>query len=259
VELAAQEGEPATMSAFNSYLLSLRCGACGEAMHGYTSTKYKGEKKYRYCKYRCAGRVNKPGSCRMPMLSADELERLVLDVVMQDIIERSRETLLEEINDAIARKRAELLSAVEVAEEQLRELEERRQATLDVLTTQYKWVSERTRAALAEQADDALAACDEAEEQIRKLRLGMTVLDEKARSIELTLTDPLLDPSRWQEPEASHALKRALKLLAHDLILREKAPGESVAHATPYHLARVRALFLSRKRPTRGGTCPGRR
>ena len=32
------------MSAFNSYLLSLRCGACGEAMHGYTSTKYKGEK-----------------------------------------------------------------------------------------------------------------------------------------------------------------------------------------------------------------------
>ncbi len=69
-------------------------------------------------------------------------------------------------------------------------------------------------------------AYDEVEEQLRKLRLGMTVLDEKARSIMLILTDPLLDPSRWQEPEAAHALKRALKLLVHDLILREKAPGE---------------------------------
>lgn len=214
------------MSAFNSYLLSLRCGACGEAMHGYTSTKYKGEKKYRYRKYRCAGRVNKPGSCHMPMLSADELERMVLEVVMKDIIERSREALLEEINDAIARKRGELLSAIEVAEERLRELEERREAALDALTTQYKGVSERTRAVLAEQADRMVLAYDEVEEQIRKLRLGMTVLDEKARSIMLILTDPLLDPSRWQEPEATHALKRALKLLVHDLILREKAPGE---------------------------------
>ncbi len=52
------------------------------------------------------------------------------------------------------------------------------------------------------------------------------MLDEKARSIMLLLTDPLLDPSRWQGPEATNALKRALKLLVHDLILREKAPGE---------------------------------
>lgn len=75
---------------------------------------------------------------------------------------------------------------------------------------------------LAEQADRAVLAYDEVEEQMRKLRLGIEVLDEKARAIELTL----LAPSRWQEPEATHALKRALKLLVHDLILREKAPGE---------------------------------
>lgn len=75
---------------------------------------------------------------------------------------------------------------------------------------------------LSEQADDALAACDEAEEQIRKLQQGIEMLDEKARSIMLILTDPLLDPSRWQGPEATNALKRALKLLVHDLILRER-------------------------------------
>jgi len=69
-------------------------------------------------------------------------------------------------------------------------------------------------------------ACNKVEERIRRLRLGMTALDEKARSIMLILTDPLLNPSRWQEPEATHALKRALKLLVHNLILREKAPGE---------------------------------
>jgi hypothetical protein len=84
----------------------------------------------------------------------------------------------------------------------LAELEQRRSAALDALTFQFKNVSERIRAALAEQADDAVAACDEAEEQIRKLRLGIAVLDEKARAIELTLTDPFLDPARWNEPEA---------------------------------------------------------
>lgn len=236
VELAAQEGEAATMSAFNSYLLSLRCGACGEAMHGYTSTKYKGEKKYRYRKYRCAGRVNKPGSCHMPMLSADELERMVLEVVMKDIIERSREALLEEINDAIARKRGELLSAIEVAEERLRELEERREAALDALTTQYKGVSERTRAVLAEQADRMVLAYDEVEEQIRKLQLGIKVLDEKARAIELTLTDPFLDPARWNEPEAHFALKRALNLLVHGMTVRQEGPGAYYVEVEVYEI-----------------------
>lgn len=78
VELAVKDGEADTVSPFNSYLLaSLRCGLCGEAMHGYTSTRYKGEKKYRYRKYRCAGRVNKPGSCQLLMLSVEVLEQFV--------------------------------------------------------------------------------------------------------------------------------------------------------------------------------------
>ena len=227
VELAAQEGEAATMSAFNSYLLSsLRCGACGKPINGYTSTKYKGEKKYRYRKYRCSGRVNRPGSCQMPMLSADVLERLVLDVALKSTYERSQDALLEEINEAIARKRTELTSAISVATERLRERAERRKSALDALTRQYQGVSERTRAVLAEQADQAVAAYDEVEEQIRTLQIGLQVLDEKARTITVILTDPLLDSSRWQEPEAYHALKRALKLLVHQLILREKAPGE---------------------------------
>lgn len=86
MELAVKDGEADTVSPFNSYLLaSLRCGLCGEAVHGYTSTKYKGEKKYRYRKYRCAGRVNKPGSCQLPMLSAEVLEQAVLEVVLADL------------------------------------------------------------------------------------------------------------------------------------------------------------------------------
>ncbi|MFQ3633021.1 zinc ribbon domain-containing protein [Roseiflexus sp.] len=82
---------------------------------------------FEYRRYRCAGRLNKPGSCHTPMLSADALERLVLDIVTKNVIERSREALLKEINDAIASKRGELLSAIEVAEEWLREPEERRE------------------------------------------------------------------------------------------------------------------------------------
>jgi hypothetical protein len=169
---------------------------------GYTSTKYKEEKKYRYRKYRCAGRVNRPGSCQMPMLSAEELERLVLEVVLRDVRERSAEALIAEIAAAVARKRDTLLSAITVAERQLKELEARRQAALDALTMQYQGVSERTRAVLAQHADAAVAACDELGEQLRTLRIGIVVLDEKARTITQTLTSPNLDPARWQEPEA---------------------------------------------------------
>ncbi len=121
----------------------------------------------------------------------------------------------------MARKRDELLRAVELAEGRLGELRERRQAALDALTMQYKGVSERTRAALAQHADSAVAACGEIEEQIRSLRLGVDVLDEKARTIAQTLTDPHLDPARWQEPEAYLALKRALR--------REAEPGAEKA------------------------------
>ncbi|GAB4444914.1 MAG: hypothetical protein OHK0015_46740 [Chloroflexi bacterium OHK40] len=237
VELAVKDGEADTVSPFNSYLLaSLRCGLCGESVHGYTSTKYKGEKKYRYRKYRCAGRVNRPGSCQLPMLSAEALEQAVLEVVLADLQERSQEALLAEINAAVERRRAELEKAIELAEERLAELERRRSAALDALTFQLKSASERVRAALAEQADDALAACDEAEEQIRKLQLGIEVLDEKARSIELTLTDPFLDPARWNEPEAHFALKRALNLLVHGMTVRQEGPGAYYVEVEVYEI-----------------------
>lgn len=156
---------------------------------------------------------------------ADVLEQVVLDVVFADLKERSQEALLVEINAAVERRRAELVKAIALAGERLAELEQRRSTALDALTFQFKHVSERIRTALAEQADAAVATCDEAEEQIRKLRLGIAVLDEKARAIELTLTDPFLDPARWNEPEAHFALKRALNLLVHAMVLREEGPG----------------------------------
>lgn len=92
------------------------------------------------------------------------------------------------------------------------------------------------RTALAEQADDALAACDEAEEQIRKLQLGIEVLDEKVRSIELTLTDPFLAPARWNEPEAHFALKRALNLLVHGMTVRQEGPGSYYVEVEVYEI-----------------------
>jgi DNA invertase Pin-like site-specific DNA recombinase len=237
VELAVQDGEADSISPFNSYVLaSLRCGQCGEGIHGYTSTKYKGEKKYRYRKYRCAGRVNRPGSCQMPMINADVLEQVVLDVVLADLKERSQEALLAEINEAVGRRRTDLVKAVGLAEERLAELERRRSAALDALTFQFKNASERVRAALAEQADDAVADCDEAEEQIRKLRMGVDVLDEKARAIERTLTDPFLDPARWNKPEAHFALKRALKLLVHAMTLRKEGPGAYYVEIEVYEI-----------------------
>ena len=210
VELARQDGELVTNSAANTFLIAaMRCGGCGGTISGYTSSKTKGERKYRYRKYRCIGRVNKIGSCKMPMLSAEDIESAVLNVVLRDLKERSQSVLLDEVSAAIQRKRDELLGAIDVARTKLAEHTERRTATLDALTMQLRLVSDRTRAALAEQAEAAVLACDELEAQIRKLQLGLQILDEKARTVVLLLEDERLRPECWGDHESFLTLERA--------------------------------------------------
>jgi hypothetical protein len=119
------------MSDFNSFLLSLRCGYCGEAMHGYTSTKTKPSGRvYKYRKYRCAGRVNNPGACHMPILSADALEQCVIQAIFSDIAQRDGERLQDEIAGAIEQHRVALLEALRLLEEQLPTLAQQREEAL---------------------------------------------------------------------------------------------------------------------------------
>ncbi|PDV98545.1 hypothetical protein [Candidatus Chloroploca asiatica] len=118
---------------------------------------------------------------------------------------------------------------------------------MDALTFQVKHASERVRAALVEHADDALAACDETEAQIRTLRLGVAVLDEKARTIEVTLTDPLLDPAHWNEPEAHFALKRALNFLVHAMTVRQEGPGAYYIEVELYEIRENGSFESARK------------
>ncbi len=240
VELAHAEGELVTNSVTNTFLLTaMRCGSCGAAMSGYTSTKQKDERSYKYRKYRCAGRVNTTGSCTMPMLSAPDLEAAVLEVVFHDLKARSQSVLLDEVTAAIQRTRDALLSAIAAAEQRLAEVTTRRTAALDALTFQIRVVSERTRAALAQQAEAAVVACDEIEAQIHTLRLGIGILDEKSRTVVQLLEDPRLDPTRWSDPEAFLTLKRALRLLVHGLIMREIAPGEYQIEVQLYEIRAI--------------------
>lgn len=60
VELAAKGGSNAPR-VDNQYVLArlLHCGTCGRTMPGYTTSKYKGERCYKYRKYGCTGRSNR--------------------------------------------------------------------------------------------------------------------------------------------------------------------------------------------------------
>ncbi|MFL5806100.1 MAG: zinc ribbon domain-containing protein [Roseiflexaceae bacterium] len=130
VERTPTDG-PRRMSDFNSFLLSLRCGLCGEAMHGYTSTKINPSGKvYKYRKYRCAGRVNNPGACQMPILSAEALEQVVMQAVFADTAQRDGERLQDEINAAIERHREVLLEALSLLEATLPALARQREEAL---------------------------------------------------------------------------------------------------------------------------------
>jgi hypothetical protein len=53
------------------------------------------------------------------------------------------------------------------------------------------------------------------------IRASLDSLTAKARSVIAILTDPNLDPTRWQEPAAFAALRRALTLLVKNALVSE--------------------------------------
>src|SRR5262249_25026537 len=156
------------MSDFNSFLLSLRCGHCGEAMHGYTSTKTKPSGRvYKYRKYRCAGRANNPGACHMPILSANALEQRVIQAVFSDTAQRDRERLQDEITAAIERHRIALLEALRLLEEQLPILAQQREETLVAVISQS--LAATLKKAIIERADRLVAEYQENEIQQQQI------------------------------------------------------------------------------------------
>jgi len=225
VEWAAANGDPQAMAERNQFLLDLDCGMCSESIAGYTSTKIKKSgRRYRYRKYRCSGRVNRPGACKMPMLSADALERAVLEAVFREAEQRAPGQLLARIQNAIELRRGELLAALQGLERNLVEQQRRRDEALDAITD--RGLSPLLRQALLMRAEDAVRAYEELQAQRSTLRAGLDALDDQARTVKLALDNPFLDLERWQEPLVFQSLKRALHLLVHKAVLMQHSPQE---------------------------------
>jgi DNA invertase Pin-like site-specific DNA recombinase len=219
VELAPSRA-PDKQSANNTFLLSLRCGLCGEAMHGYTSTKTKpGGRKYKYRKYRCAGRANNPGACRMPILLADALEQAVIAAVFAKAVEHDGERLQDEINAAIERHRTALLEALRLLEEQLPILTQQREEALMAVISQS--LPATLKQAIVERADRLVTEHQENEAQQRQIRAAIDSLTTKARSVLAVLTDPNLDSSRLHEPAVFGAFRRALSILVKKAVVSQ--------------------------------------
>ncbi len=271
VELAPSKPHQ-KQSAYNTFLLTLRCGFCGEAMHGYTSTKTKpGGHTYRYRKYRCAGRANNPGACEMPILSADALEHAVIAAVFAEVNEGER--LQDEIAGAIERHRTALLDALRLLEEQLPLLAQQREEALTAVINQALPAS--LKQAVIDRAERLVTAYQENEAQQRQIRAAIEALTSKARSVLAVLTDPSLDPTRWQEPSVTAAFRRALAILVKQAVVREGStrlaffveltvttdPIAEPQNGSVVRMGntRARALFLSRKRPSLVGTFPGKK
>lgn len=83
-------------AAKNEYLLSglIRCGMCGGAFHGVTTTSGKGYKT----RYYACGNHRSKHDCDCKNINADELEVLVCALVEQDIL---NETIIEDFADLI--------------------------------------------------------------------------------------------------------------------------------------------------------------
>ena len=68
---------------------------------------------------------------------------------------------------------------------------------------------------------DPLADYQETEGQIKQIRAAIDTLAAKARSVVAILSDPELDPTRFQEPAVFAALRRALTLLVKKAVVSE--------------------------------------
>lgn len=217
VELTPANG-PQRMSTFNTFLLSMRCGFCGDTMTGYTSTKTKSSGKvYKYRKYRCTGRVHNPGSCAMPILSAEALEQVVLKAVFSDLATRDGDRLQDEINASIERHRVTLLEAIDILEAKLPTLTKQRdEALIAVIDAS---LPATVKAAIVARAERLLEEYQEVEGQLKQLRAALDSLAAKARSVVAVLRDPNLDPQRWREPAVFAALRRALSLVVKKAVV----------------------------------------
>lgn len=72
-----------------------------------------------------------------------------------------------------------------------------------------------------ERADRLVTSYQENEAQQRQIRAALDTLAAKARSVLAVLTDPSLDPARWQEPAVLGAFRRALAILVKKAVVRE--------------------------------------
>jgi hypothetical protein len=230
VEIAARTAQnDATLMPrmHNGFLLSnlVRCGNCGRAMAGYTTSKYKQKKRYKYRKYRCAGRVNRPGGCKMPIVSADKVELVVLDAVFAETSRVAPKRMLKELHEAVERRRRELTQALAVAEAQKQQLMQRRDQDLDAIVAGQDLPS-ALRQALISRAEASNQALIDIEAQERTLQLGLESLEVQARNTAAMLSQPNLDPARWAEPEVNSALQRALRVMVRKIHLSRQTNGK---------------------------------
>jgi hypothetical protein len=225
-ELAERTGPPEPRS-HNEYLLAhlLHCGHCGRTMPGYTTSRYKGERCYKYRKYRCNGRSSRPGSCTLTILGADKLEQTVLEVLFAETSRVAPRALIRAVNEAIERRRGELARALATLDEQAREVTKQRDEILDALI-QDKTLTPLLRQAMMERAESVASKLTNLKTQQETLRAGLLTLDAQARNVGRTLQQADVDPKRWREPAVRVALQRALRLMVRRIEVTRQAPRQ---------------------------------
>src|SRR6266540_772603 len=208
VERAPKQGTQ-RMTTFNTFLLSFRCGLCGDTMIGYTSTKVKPNgKRYKYRKYRCTGRVHNPGSCTMPILSADALEQAVLKAVFAEAAARDGQRLQDEISTAIERHRVALLEALRLLEEQLPFLAQQREEALVAVIDQS--LPAALKKAIIERAERLVAAFRRALALLVKKAVVSQGNTRVAYFVQLTVTtDPIAEPQNGSVVNLGNTRARA--------------------------------------------------
>lgn len=121
-------------TAKNTYLLSglIKC-QCGGSFTGYTSTKTKNGKTYRFGYYKCNNR-NKLGNCTMPFLKQELLEKKIVELLTVALLdENNMEKIVNEVNRQYKSLRDESVEESHELENRIKEVQSQMDNIVDMI------------------------------------------------------------------------------------------------------------------------------
>ncbi len=221
-ELAHQHFIDRPLRPRSTFLLRLRCGLCGGAICGATSSNHRHDKVYRYRTYICIGRQLNAGSCTLPGLRVPKIDRAIVKALIDYTASSAYREMQTSLNQSISRYRDELTATIATLTETISDLEADQSRSLDILLRTD--LTSTVLEALNHRLNGVAGRIADARQQRDTVQAGIAALDQRARTIRDILGDSAIQADaldRIEDVDIIKALQPAVAALVAEATLHQ--------------------------------------